>query len=79
MRIRRLWAGCRSTAEADPAFSSRVPVDLEEAIRLRSEAIRKMVAFIARNDFERARECSWNEVRLHRLIRQFQGESSPTV
>ena len=79
MRIPRVLASCRSDSEAVPVFSSKAPADIEEATQLRSEAIKKMVAFIARNDFERARQCSWDEVRLHRLIRQFQGESSRRI
>jgi hypothetical protein len=66
---RDYWQAAAATLGAVPVFSSKAPADIEEATQLRSEAIKKMVAFIARNDFERARQRSWDEVRLHRLMR----------
>jgi hypothetical protein len=78
MRIAKLlnW---HTHSETGPASSFKAPVNVEEANQLRLGAIRKMVACIARGDFERAREYSWEEVRLNRVIREFQGEGSQSI
>jgi hypothetical protein len=66
-------------SEAGPASSCKPPVNLEEANQFRLGAIRKMVACIARSDFEQAREYSWEEVRLNRIIREFRREGSQSI
>jgi hypothetical protein len=54
------------------AASSTPPRNLEEAAEQRAQAIRKMVVCIGKHEFAQARRYSYEEVRLQKLVGQFQ-------
>jgi hypothetical protein len=73
MRIGEILAAFRRKS-TETETSPGGPLTIAEAARRRVEAIRNMVACIEKRDFVQARRYSYEEIRIQRFIRPFQGD-----
>jgi hypothetical protein len=71
MRVGQIFAAFRGKS-TETETSPDGPLTIGEAARRRVEAIRNMVACIENGDFVQARRYSYEEIRIHKFIRQFQ-------
>ncbi|HEY3988935.1 MAG TPA: hypothetical protein VGM02_06535 [Acidobacteriaceae bacterium] len=62
------------TAQSCPATPAPEPLTIAEATRQHNAAIRNMVAAIAGHDFPKARQHSYEEIRLKNLLKELQSK-----
>jgi hypothetical protein len=66
----------RQPSPTDAVASPDAPPTIAELKSQRATAIQKMVASIATHDFVHARQYSYEETRLNKLLRKLQNEGS---
>jgi hypothetical protein len=74
MRMSKVFAPPRNNSQPSTVTPTHTPLTLAEASQQRDAAIKNMVTAIAGHDFPKARQYSYEEIRLKNLLRDLQKE-----
>ena len=74
MRMSKVFAPPRNNSQPSTVTPTHTQLTLAEASQQHDAAIKKMVTAIAGHDFPKARQYSYEEIRLKNLLRDLQNE-----